>query len=213
MLKNSQNTARMACLAVCTAVLLCGCGKKAAEPAQAPGDSAGEPVAETRYADTIDADSYFEERGEVLRTIDAKESKKVKTERSATELLTDYGFGELPIEAEYDMNGTYSDAAEISGESGEKHPMYTTFYQTENGDWWCIYVIDGAVFADPVSYNLQSGSGCRVLLSETTHVISYDNVSNQFYETVPDTDELRLITVMKVDAGTLEQMTREELSK
>ena len=53
----------------------------------------------------IDADAYYEENSYVLEVIDAKDSEDVPTEKNAVTLLTERGFDQYPIEAEFNMDG------------------------------------------------------------------------------------------------------------
>lgn len=200
------------CLLALTAGMLTACGGSGSGNAGKKGkNSEAEtvPVPE----DAIDADAYFEKRSKVLHKTDAEKSKKVKTERSVTKLLESRGFADLTVETTYTMDGTYSDSAEISAEGTDKHPMYSAIYMTESEQVWCIYVINDKVFADPLSYNynMESLPEVPAMVSESKNITSYDNVTNQFYETQPDPSALRVITVKRIDAETLESMTKEEL--
>ena len=105
------------------------------------------------------------------------------------------------------MTGDYSEATEISQGSSTKHPTYQTYYVSKNGDVWTIFMINGAIMANPVSYNIQSDLDAQVILSESNTVMSYDGTTNGFYETIPNKSSLIVKTVDRIDAETLENLT------
>lgn len=153
-----------------------------------------------------DADEYFQNNSTVLSEVGANESDKVISESEAYNTLIERGFVSYPIFTEYSMNGEYSEAEEISQSSTDKHPMYQTIYQSESGDFWTIYLINGAVMAYPVSYNADSELNTVTAISESDSVMSYDSTSNKFYETIPDESEMIIKKVGRIDAETLEQL-------
>lgn len=166
---------------------------------------------ESYEAEYIDADEYFENNSDVISEINAKDSKDVKTEKETVEELSTRGFKDLAITTEYDMEGEYSTKTNISASSTDKHPMYEMMYATDNGDIWNIMIINGCVVANPVSYNLQSTRDAQLIISETDTVISYDSVTNKFFETEPNESELIVKKVSKIDAETLKNLTIEEI--
>lgn len=155
----------------------------------------------------IDADAYYEENSYVLEVIDAKDSKDVPTEKDAVTLLTERGFDQYPIEAEFNMDGDYYDAMEISDGSEDRHPIYYTYYVNSSEEIWMIYVINGAVMATPVSFNLQSSLGVELTFSESEEITSYDCVTNKFYVTIPNETALIVKVVDQINADTLEWLT------
>ena len=200
------------CLLALTAGMLTACGGSDSGNAGKKGrNSEAEtvPVPE----DAIDADEYFEENGKVLHKTDAEKSKKVRNERSVSKMMTQRGFEDLPLEPMYSMDGAYTDNAEIAADGTEKHPVYSAVYTAESGDLWCIYIIGDKVMADPVFYNYYTDPAPEVpvMLSESKTVTSYDSVTNQFYETVPDPAVMDVRVVKKIDAETLETLSKEGL--
>lgn len=154
-----------------------------------------------------DADSYFEDNATILSKIDANDSTTVTTEAETCDTLAERGLDEYPITTEYSMTGDYSEATEISQGSSTKHPTYQTYYVSKNGDVWTIFMINGAIMANPVSYNIQSDLDAQVILSESNTVMSYDGTTNRFYETIPNKSSLIVKTVDRIDAETLENLT------
>ena len=154
-----------------------------------------------------DADAYYAENSKILSEIKVNESSKVTTETETINILNNRGFQDYPIITEYSMDGEYSDAVEISTASSTKHPSYQTFYMSKSGDVWTIFVINGVVMANPVTYNLQSQRSAQLIISESDSVTSYDSTTNKFYETIPNESELIVKKVSKIDAETLESLT------
>ena len=159
----------------------------------------------------VDAEIYFEERAEVVSVIDAAKSESVLTEKQVTSELKDRGFMAFPISSCYAMDGSFHSDTEISASSGEKHPLFTTYYVCSTGEYWTIYEVNGSIIAYPVSYNLQSLRGVQLVVSESEIITSYDSESNQFYETIPNQNALVVITVDRIDAESLEKLTADVL--
>lgn len=166
-----------------------------------------ENMQEAYRAPAPDADSYYENNSIVVSEGNAEDSEEAYTESEAFDVLTERGFAEYSIITEYSMDGTYYEAVGISDTSSEKHPVYQTYYVTENSELWTIFLINGEVMANPVSYNVQSGLEVQVIISEANTVTSYDSTANKFYKTIPDESALIVIPVDKIDAETLTQLT------
>ena len=160
-----------------------------------------------------EADEYFWENATVYRVTNAKESENVKTEKNAVEHFTDRGFNQNDVEFEYDIDGTYGDTKTASDSSEDKHPMYRTVYRAENGDLWVLYIVDGNILANPLSYNNESGLSVPLYLTETGMLTSYDNGSNRFYEIVPHDSVAVVKKVQTINAELLNSLTVEELKK
>ena len=91
--------------------------------------------------------------------------------------------------------------------------MYQTYYISSNEEVWTIFVINGKIFANPVSYNLQSGLPAPLLISETKELTSYDYQDNLFLELIPDESVAIIKTVETINAETLDKLTIEEINK
>jgi len=160
-----------------------------------------------------EADEYYNNNAVVVKIIDANESSDVPTEAEVANILHARGFGNYPITYEYDMGGEYVDQVEITKDVETKRPMYETYYIAECGDVWSIFVINGMIMANPASYNLESKLGVQLLVSESEELTSYDSATNKFYVTIPKETAVIVKTVDKIDAETLNQLTRVEIDK
>ena len=161
----------------------------------------------------IDADDYFGKNSKAVESFNASESQNVQSESEVTDFLKERGFDQYPIETTYTMNGEYIGTLEISKDSAEKHPMYSTYYVNKKEEVWQILVIDGEITADPISYNMQEGRKVAVTFSESEKIVSYDNVQNKFYYTIPKDSAMEVKVVEKIDAGVLESLTIEEIDR
>ena len=160
-----------------------------------------------------EADEYFWENATVYRVINAKDSEDVKTEKNALSYFTDRGFNQNDVEFEYDIDGTYGDTKTASDGSEDKHPMYRTVYRAENGDVWVLYLVNGNIIANPLSFNNQTNLPGALYLTETGMLTSYDNGSNKFYEIVPLESVATVKKVQTINAELLNSLTVEELKK
>lgn len=160
-----------------------------------------------------EADVYYESNSTVIDVIDAEESEDVPTETEVKALLEERGFDDYPITYDYSIQGTYSGDTEVTEGSTSRHPMYQTFYLSESGEAWVLYVINGSIYANPVSFNLESDLGVMLLISETETLTSYDDTSNKFYVTIPYETEMIVKIVDRIDAEILESLTIEEINK
>lgn len=158
-------------------------------------------------------ESYYQENGEIVRIVDVNTSEDVPTEEEVMALLSARGFVDFPITFDYGMDGAYVGEEEIAGDAATKHPMYQTFFITENQELWTIFVINGAVIANPVSYNLESTRAAQLLISESQEITSYDSRTNKYYITIPKESAVIVRTVDKIDAETLNQLTCEEIDR
>lgn len=170
----------------------------------------GESVA----IETIDAEADFKENGNIIAVVDANSSEDIMMEKEVYKELTERGFGELTITTDYLMSGELIDEPlEVDGASSEKHPSYMGQYINTSGEYWSILVYDGSIIAYPLSYNLQESIEVAIVISESNTIMSYDCITNKFYETVPDDKTLKVIQIEKINASALDELTVKELNK
>ena len=156
-------------------------------------------------------EKFYQENGEIVRIVDVNTSEDIPTEEEVMTLLSARGFADFPITFDYGMDGVYVGEEEITGDAATKHPMYQTFFISENQELWTIFVINGSVIANPVSYNLESTRTAQLLISESQEITSYDSNANKYYITIPKESAVIVRTVDKIDAETLNQLTCEEI--
>ena len=157
------------------------------------------------------ATNYYENNAELIKTIEVEKSDNVLAEKDVKSLLENKGFGDNPISYDYSIGGNRIDDTNVEDSSMKVHPMYQTLYLSQNGEVWAIYVINGSVFANPVSFNLESDLKAQLLVSESETLTSYDDATNQFYVTIPHSSEVILHTVETINSTTLDRLTIEEI--
>lgn len=157
-------------------------------------------------------EEYYEENSEEIVSVEeVKEDENVFTEKEAIKFMADRGFTDYPLTYDFNMDGAYTDEAEASADSEEKHPMYQTLYAAENGSVWTIFIVGKTIAANPASYNLQSDIDAQVLVSETATLTSYTEAGNKFYETVPKESAVILKVVDKITSKKINELTYEEV--
>lgn len=171
----------------------------------------GDQTKPTKPENPTEADEYYWDNAEVVDVIDAQESKNVMTETEVITTLKERGFVDYPITYDYSIDGEYMDDTEAVEGSTDKHPMYQTYYAAKNGDIWTVFVINGAVIANPVSFNVESELEAQLLFSETKELTSYDEETNKFYVTIPKETAAIVKVVEKINAETLDKLTIEEI--
>ena len=158
-----------------------------------------------------EAEAYYETNSELVDIIDVEESGDVLSEADVKSLLMSKGLGDNPITYEHSITGERVDNSEVTDGSTNTHPMYQTLFLSQTGEAWAIYVINGAIYANPVSFNLESNLDAQLLVSESETLTSYDDATNQFFVTIPHESEIILQTVDKINAEALDRLTIEEL--
>lgn len=158
-----------------------------------------------------DADEYYRNNSTVSEEINASSSASVLTESDVHTLFEERGLADNPITSELTMEGKYGDSINISSYSGNKSPVYRTFYESPNESLWMIMNINGATMAVPLSYMENNPDSVYTIVSETETVTSYDATLNKFYVTKPDENLVKVKTVARIDAETLDNLSGGEL--
>lgn len=159
-----------------------------------------------------DAENYYWDNSEkVIRVIGVEDSDRTLTESEAVKLLRERGFTDYPVTYSYNLDGEFTDDTAASDSSSDKHPFYETNYLSENDCVWRISVIDGDIFANPISYKLESNAEYEVLFSESNKLTSYNNDDNKFFVTIPKGAVVKVKKLDVVTADTLDKITSEEV--
>lgn len=176
-------------------------------------ESASVNETDTEYSDAIvDMDEYYAKVSTVIRKIAAEDSKAVQNEQAAVSDITARGFEDFPITINYDEKGQIIQEKEAVEDSNDIHPMYATYYENCYGDLWSIMVINGVIEATPISYIYEHNYEKIIVFTETDTVMSYDNVTNTFYETIPNDDVVTLIKIKRINSQKLD-ITFEEIDQ
>lgn len=152
---------------------------------------------------------YYEENAKILSITPVNKSVNTPSETDVISDLKARGFAKYPVTTSYSIDGKYESEVEISEQSSQKHPIYETYYVTENKKVWTITVIDGVISATPSSYNLEHSDEVPIEVSESKEVMCYDNTTNSYFRTIPKVTALRVRVVNRIDAQTLESLDLE----
>lgn len=156
-----------------------------------------------------DPEKYYSDNGDVIRVIDAKQSDYTLTETEAINYFSKMGFSIYPVTYEYAMDGSYLGEIDAVDGSQVKHPMYQSLYFSTNKELWALYFINGEIFANPVSFNLESNLQAQLLISESKELTSYNYDVSKFFVTIPDESAAIVKTVDKIVPETLDELTVE----
>ncbi len=150
---------------------------------------------------------YSNNSEEIVAVEEVQEAENVFSEKEVIEFLAERGFTEYPVTYDFNMDGTYTDEAEASSDSDEKHPMYQTYFVGEDGSVWSIFIVGRTITANPASYNLESDNDAQVLVSETETLTSYTEMGNKLYTTIPKDSAIILKIVDQITSQKLNEVT------
>lgn len=176
------------------------------------GGSGGEGLRHSTQpteADLTEILVYYSDLGKVVSSVSVRDAQNVPAEEQLCLDLSARGFSQQPVTYTHSSDGTYLGETEIDAPSSDKHPNYETYYTTESGEVWLVFVINDVIMANPLSYNLSGEAKTFTLLSEKDTIASYDSETNYFFELLPHAQTAKVITVDRIDAQTLENMTVE----
>ena len=157
-------------------------------------------VPEEYRVETIDAEKYYRENGNLEEIILVEESKEVLSEKECLSELADRGFGECEAFTEYTIKGTYIEEKSLSKWSPLRHPKYSCIFIDDN-EMWLINIIENQVMASPIIYNAMNDK--NIIVSEKEVVTCYDGDTNSFYKIIPSKDMLEVIQIQHIDADSL----------
>ena len=161
----------------------------------------------------IDAKTYYNKYSKIINEVSLDESTNMVSEEEAYNLFQSYGFTECIIVSEYTETGEYSGPNEIIPFSSNKHPVYRSDYIDEQGNIFEIYLIDGLLMTNPVSFNAKTGDNIMVAVSSSKTLKSYDSKTKTFYETMPKNSIIRVQETSDSYVGTLEELVFSEESQ
>ena len=157
----------------------------------------------------IDAEAFLSQIGYVKEKVDVSSSITTQSESDVISYLEDRDLLQFEVTTSYSIDSRYTGETNASKSSSEKHPVYETIYVTENGDVWSIMIINGTVMATPNTYNMEHANNAPIMFSETGFIMSYDCITNCFFEIEPDPAVIRVIKLDRIDAENIEQLTSE----
>lgn len=164
----------------------------------------------TSKEEKIDAETYYNKYSKVINRENLNKSKEMMSEEEAYDIFQSYGFTECIIISEYTETGEYIGPNEIVPFSSNKHPVYRSDYVDEKGNVFEIYLIDGCLMANPVSFNSKTETNTKVVVSSAETLKSYDCETKTFYETMPENSIIKVQEVLDSYTETLDELVFEE---
>lgn len=181
------------------------------EPTEPTEPEPTDPVELPKPENPTASDDYYWDNSKVYEVKDASQSEDVLTETEVIVSFAERGFSDYPINYEFSIGGEYVGKSEVEDGSEEKHPVYFTYYVTEEGELWVVYSINGMVLANPASFNIESDLGVEAIFSEQEMISSYDCDSNKYYVNIPYSSTMLVMVVDRIDAETLDSLTIEAI--
>lgn len=214
-------------------VMLAGCGQKPVATEQVTTTSettleitieTSETSFETSESETesseedyyIDFDEYYSSHGTIISVTNVKDSDKVLIEAEVYKLLESRGLTTYPVEYYYDIDGNYLvEPVKVDPTSDVKHPMYSTTYINSSDEIWYIEVINGEIYATPISFHFRVNQDNLNLKAEVcvyeTVLFGYASTTNKYYQVIPNDDVLTLYKITRIDADTLDKLDVQSL--
>lgn len=154
----------------------------------------------------------FKELSSKMEKYDAKDAKGNIDEGSALENFEERHFSNLQYSIDYDCDGEYIGKTDME-KTKEMYPVYCASWISDNNEAWTLFIINGKIYAYPVSYTLSENSTAPLIISETDYLIGYDGPSNKFFKYLPKKEEVVLKKVKHIDAELLNKLTVEKLQE
>lgn len=180
------------------------------KPAEPVETTQGQTTAQT-LATVQTAPDFYTDSGTVVHSCAVESSPTVQTEQQALAELQSRGFPVESVNAYYTLDGTFVEAEIAETAGSQQHPYYTAQYLSATGELWSLEMVNGSLTAMPVGYNLESQ--VLVVISEKDSVSCYDKENGMFYDVVPNADVMVVARAHRIDAATLDTLTKEVLDR
>lgn len=159
-----------------------------------------------------EVEEYYKKNAEIIDVVDVT-PKETLSESEVTKLLNQKGFTDYPIIYNYSLSGDYNNDQEGDPSSEVKHPMYGTYYTSKNNEIWYVTVVGKEIYANPLSFNIQTGRKVPTMLSTSNTIISYDDENDRLYTIIPKESAMIVVKVDDINSDVLDNLTVEEVSK
>lgn len=142
---------------------------------------------------------------------DASKSKNVPTASKVYAQLSERGFSDIEVMADYDTDGVYHDTVVLDPSSEKRYPCYTAAYLSKNNITWTIYINEGSYYAVPLNTSSRALSK-DIIVSESDVLVQYDGLKNEFSEFAFDKAEgMTCVKVARIDKATLDSYSADDL--
>ncbi len=158
------------------------------------------------------AEEYYKENADILEVVDVT-SDTTLSEEEVTKLLNEKGFKDYPITYNYSLSGDFDSEKESSSSSNVKHPMYGTYYLSKNNEIWYVTIVGKNIYANPLSFNMQTERKVTTMLSTSNTIFGYDDEKDRFYTVIPKESAMIVVKVDDINSDVLDNLTVEEVEK
>lgn len=154
----------------------------------------------------FDIDQYYEDNSDkIIKTIPYVGDKDTLTEKEAVSLLKKRGFSDFEITYEYDELGEPVEKITITNPTNNRHPMYDTYYYSDDTGYWSITVVQDKVYAFPFGLLLENEVDHEIILSESKEIKSYDSNDKKYFITIPKKSAVEVRVVKEVNNKALDR--------
>ena len=181
---------------------------------QTTGDSGGSSVEKDMSLDEFEAllDAYDAggETGQNAR--DAASSPDVPATNVVYQQVAERGFGDVEVQADFALDGSYADLHALDAASAERYPSYVITYVSSQDVLWAVYVNEGCYLAVPIGTVGGEPYERQIILTETDVITQYDGSKNQFSDfAIADIADATCVKVGRIDKATLDSYTPSQL--
>ena len=169
-------------------------------------------VSEISEISASEVAEYYKENAEIIGVVDVSPEETL-SEAEVTKLLNEKGFTDYPIIYNYSLSGDFNNDQEGDPSSEVKHPMYGTYYISKNNEIWYVTVVGKEIYANPLSFNIQTERKVPTMLSTSNTIISYDDEKDRLYTIIPKESAMIVVKVNDINSDVLDNLTVEEVSK
>ncbi len=159
-----------------------------------------------------EVEEYYKENAEIIGVVDVSPEETL-SEAEVTKLLNEKGFTDYPIIYNYSLSGDFNNDQEGDPSSEVKHPMYGTYYISKNNEIWYVTVVGKEIYANPLSFNIQTERKVPTMLSTSNTIISYDDEKDRLYTVIPKESAMIVVKVDDINSDVLDNLTVEEVNK
>ena len=181
---------------------------------QTTGDSGGSSVEKDMSLDEFEAllDAYDAggETGQDAR--DAASSPDVPATNVVYQQVAERGFGDVEVQADFALDGSYADLHALDAASTERYPSYAITYVSSQDVLWAVYVNEGCYLAVPIGTVGGEAFARQIILTETDVITQYDGSKNQFSDfAITDIADATCVKVDRIDRATLDSYAPAQL--
>lgn len=174
------------------------------------GGSAEKDMSLDEFEALLDAYDAGGETGQNAR--DAATSPDVPATNVVYQQVAERGFGDVEVQTDFALDGSYADLHALDAASTERYPSYAITYVSSQDVLWAVYVNDGCYLAVPIGAVGGEAFERQIILTETDVITQYDGSKNQFSDfAIADIADATCVKVDRIDRATLDSYAPAQL--